>query len=162
MTERQFMRILVVSDTHGDIGNFSKVIRKHKDIDVVVHCGDGADDVFDAKLMFPDKMFIAVRGNCDFCTESPNIETITLEGKKLFITHGHIYNVKYDLLKLTLAGKDAGADLVLFGHTHLPTNIYDDGLYLLNPGSLRGYKGSFALVDISEAGILINLQNLDS
>lgn len=154
------MRILVVSDTHGDVYNFLRVIRKHTDAEVVIHCGDGADDLFDVKRMFTDRMFISVRGNCDFCCDSPNVETITLEGKKLFITHGHIYNVKYDLLNLTLAGKEAGADLVLFGHTHIPTSVYEDGMYLLNPGSLRGYDGSYALVDVSEKGILINKLSL--
>lgn len=155
------MRILVVSDTHGDVWSFSNLIRKYKDAEIIVHCGDGADEVEAVKFMFPDRMFISVRGNGDFCTPSPNIETITLEGKKLFVTHGHLYNVKYDLLKLTLAAKEAGADLVLFGHTHIPTNIYEDGLYLLNPGSLHGYKGSFALVDISDKGILINQLTLN-
>ncbi len=154
------MRILVVSDTHGDVYNLGKVIRKHKDAEVIIHCGDGADDVQALKFLYTDRMFISVRGNCDFCCDSPNLEFITLEGKKLFITHGHFYNVKYDLLKLTLAAKEAGADMALFGHTHLQTNIYDDGLYLLNPGSLQGYKGNYAIVDISDKGILVNFQNL--
>lgn len=150
------MRILVVSDTHGDIRNLESVVRKHRDAEVVVHCGDGADEVLQIKMRFPDRMFICVRGNCDFCCESPNVETITLEGKRLFITHGHIYNAKSGLLNLSFAAKEAGAQLVLFGHTHTPCNVYDEGVYFVNPGSLRGYKGSYALVDISEKGILIN------
>jgi len=155
------MRILVVSDSHGDIRNLEAVVRKHRDAEVIIHCGDGADEVDEIKLMFPERMVISVRGNCDFCSQNPNIETITLEGKKLFITHGHIYNVKSSLFNLSLAAKEAGADLVLFGHTHIPCDVYDDGLYILNPGSLRGYKGRYALVDISEKGILTNLVNLD-
>jgi len=107
-------------------------------------------------------MVIAVRGNCDFCSTSPNVETITLEGKKLFITHGHTYNVKSGLLNLSLAAKESGADLVIFGHTHNPTNLYDDGVYFLNPGSLRGLRGSYALVDVGEKGILINPLILDT
>lgn len=155
------MRILVVSDTHGDVRNFEAVVRKHRDAEVIVHCGDGADDVQDIKLMFPERMVIPVKGNCDLCSQNPNIETITLEGKKLFITHGHIYNVKSSLLNLSFAAKEAGADLVLFGHTHIPCDFYDEGLYMLNPGSLRGYKGSYALVDISEKGILTNIVSVD-
>jgi len=156
------MRILVVSDTHGDIRNLVTVIKKHRDAEVIVHCGDGADEVSEIKLMFPERMVIAVRGNCDFCSTSPNVETITLEGKKLFITHGHTYNVKSGLLNLSLAAKESGADLVIFGHTHNPTNLYDDGVYFLNPGSLRGLRGSYALVDVGEKGILINPLILDT
>ena len=156
------MRILVVSDTHSDVSNFERVLSKHRDIDVVIHCGDGASDVMEMKKLFPDRMFISVRGNCDWCCESPNIEIITLEDKKLFITHGHIYDVKSSLLRLSLAAKEAGADMTLFGHTHIPTDIYEDGLYLLNPGSLKGYKGHYALVDLCDKGILTNLVSLDT
>lgn len=150
------MRILVVSDSHGDVRNFEEVLRKHRDAQVVIHCGDGADEAEEMKKLFPERMFICVRGNCDFCCEYPNIETITLEGKKLFITHGHIYNVKSSLLNLSMAVREANAQMAIFGHTHNPVAIYDDGAYFLNPGSLRGYKGSYALVDITDKGILTN------
>ena len=156
------MRILVVSDTHADVFNFEKVIKKHIDIDVIVHCGDGASDVESMKELYPGKMFLSVKGNCDWCSESPNVETITLEGNKLFITHGHIYDVKSSLLRLSLAAKESGAKLVLFGHTHIPCDVYEDGVYFLNPGSLRGYRGGYALVDLSEKGVLTNLLSLDT
>ena len=155
------MRILVVSDTHSDVYNFERVLEKHRDIDVIIHCGDGADDVLKMKQIYANKMFVSVRGNCDWCCESPNLETVTLEGKKIFVTHGHIYDVKNSLLRLSFAAKEAGADLVLFGHTHIPCDVYEDGVYFLNPGSLRGYKGSYALVDLSEKGVLTNLVSID-
>lgn len=150
------MRILVVSDTHSDVHSFLHLLRSNSSAEVVIHCGDGADDVQEVSHLFPSKMFINVRGNCDFCTDAPASQLITLEGKKIFITHGHLYNVKNDLLPLALSAREQGADLVIFGHTHVQTQIYDDGLYMLNPGSLKGYKGEYALVDITEKGILIN------
>ena len=156
------MRILVVSDTHADVYNFEKVIRKHMDIDVIVHCGDGASDVLQMKELFPAKMFVSVKGNCDWCCDSPNIETVTLEGNKLFVTHGHIYDVKSSLLRISLAAKEADAKLVIFGHTHIPLDVYEDGVYFLNPGSLKGYKGSYAVVNLSEQGVLSNLLTLDT
>ena len=154
------MRILVVSDTHGDIRNLEEVIRKHRDAQVIFHCGDGANEAEQMKSIFPDRAFICVKGNCDLCCDYPNIETITLEGKKFFITHGHIYNVKSTLLNLSLAIGEAQAQVAVFGHTHNPLCLYEDGVYFLNPGSLRGYKGSYALVDVSEKGILINHQSV--
>ena len=156
------MRILVVSDTHADVYNFETVLNKHIDLDVIVHCGDGAADVARMKELYPRKMFISVKGNCDWCCDSPNIETITLEGNKLFVTHGHIYDAKSSLLRLSLAAKEADAKLVLFGHTHIPLDVYEDGVYFLNPGSLKGYKGSYAVVNLSEQGVLSNLLTLDA
>lgn len=150
------MRILVVSDTHGDVHGLIHLLRSNSAAEVVIHCGDGAQDVQEVRSLFPAKMFINVRGNCDFCCDVPYAQNITLEGKKIFITHGHLYNVKCDLYPLSLAAREMEADLVIFGHTHVPVQIYDDGLYMLNPGSLKGYKGTYALVDITDKGILIN------
>ncbi len=151
------MRILVTSDSHSMYDRLRRVVMKHPEAEVIVFCGDGADDIAEIKREFPDKMIIAVRGNCDFCCENPNIETITLEGKKLFVTHGHIYGVKSGLYKLSLAAREVGADVVLFGHTHQSTEIYDDGLYIFNPGSVSGYEGTYGLVDITPKGIMTNV-----
>ncbi len=150
------MRILVMSDSHGMYSNMRRVVMKHSDAEVIIFCGDGASDIEEIKREFTDRAVIAVRGNCDFCTDNPNIETITLEGKKLFITHGHLYNVKSGLYNLACACREAGADIAVFGHTHLPTEIYDDGIYLFNPGSIMGYEGSYGLIDITPQGIMTN------
>ena len=156
------MRILVVSDTHGDVHSLLELLRTNSTAQVVIHCGDGASDVQEVAHLFPSKMFISVRGNCDFCTDVPYAESITLEGKKIFVTHGHLYNVKSDLYALSLSALEQGADMVLFGHTHVQTEIYDDGLYMLNPGSLKGWGGTYALVDINDKGILINCLSKNS
>lgn len=150
------MRILVVSDTHGNMDALKRVVMSQSSAEVVVHCGDGAAEAQELKSMFPEKMIISVKGNCDFCCEAPQKECITIEGKKLFITHGHLYGVKGGLYTLSCAAREEDADIVLFGHTHIPTEIYDDGLYMLNPGSLRGYDASYGYVDITPSGIITN------
>lgn len=55
-----------------------------------------------------------------------------------------------------LRRRERQADLLLFGHTHQPLTDYEDGLYLMNPGSL-GYGGTYGYVDITPAGIVTNL-----
>ncbi|MDO4419103.1 MAG: metallophosphoesterase [Ruminococcus sp.] len=148
------MKLLVISDTHNDTYSLKSAINARPDAEVIIHCGDGNSEFEAMKALYPQKHFIGVRGNCDFCCSAQNIETITLEGKKLFITHGHLYNAKYGLYNLVCAAREAKADLLLFGHTHVPLEDYDDGLYVVNPGSCRGYDGSYAYIDVTEKGIV--------
>lgn len=149
------MKILVVSDTHGDLFSLKAAINASSAAEVIIHCGDGNSELEILKPLYPEKHFIGVRGNCDFCSSAENIETLNLEGKVIFVTHGHLYNAKYGLYRLSCAAREAGADLLLFGHTHTPLCTYDDGLYIVNPGSCQGYKPSYAYIDISEQGILV-------
>ena len=78
-------------------------------------------------------------------------------GKKIFITHGHLYNVKYTLNNLYYAAREKNADIVCFGHTHNPMSEYVDGLYVLNPGSCHGYGASYAYIDVTPQGIMTNI-----
>lgn len=60
------MRILVVSDTHGDENGLHKVLLSQPKAEIVIHLGDGENDVEVQKYRFPQKMFLQVRGNCDW------------------------------------------------------------------------------------------------
>lgn len=55
------------------------------------------------------------------------------------------------------------ADLVLFGHTHIPLERYipteDGGFYIFNPGSIgRSFDGksSYGIINITDKGILLS------
>ncbi|MBQ3049922.1 MAG: metallophosphoesterase family protein [Oscillospiraceae bacterium] len=78
----------------------------------------------------------------------------------MFFTHGHTYGVKYSDRELKNAARARGASLVIHGHTHIPKEDYDDGLYILCPGSVsRNQTGgsSYAVVEVGKAGILTNI-----
>ena len=122
------MKILVFSDTHGDFTHMNDCIKRHPDAEVIVHCGDGADQAQRVKLLYPDKMVVCVRGNCDLASPLPAVETFTVLGKNIMVTHGHYYEVKYHLTKLFYAAKENRCDIVLFGHTHEATDRYEDGV----------------------------------
>ena len=154
------MRILVHYDTHGDFFSLNQAINEQKSAEVIIHCGDSKDEVQRIKELYKDKAVYAVRGNCDFCSPLNNTELITIEGKKIFITHGHLYNAKMTLYSLCCAAREQDADIVVFGHTHNALNEYDDGLYILNPGSLHGYNSSYAYIDITDKGIMTNIVRL--
>ena len=136
------MKLLVFSDSHGNPAYMQEMI---------------ARDIEAMRALYPETAFYSVRGNCDFGADLPDELVLDLGGARIFCTHGHNYNVKSDLYRAVCAARARKAGLLLFGHTHQPLEMYDDGLYILNPGSASGYRASCALVDIFEAGILTNI-----
>lgn len=152
------MKILVVSDTHGDFNSLLRAVKAQPDAEVIVHCGDGDEQVQLLKDTYKDKMIVGVRGNCDWNSFLPSKETLKICGKKIFITHGHLYNAKMGLYKVVCAAREEGADILLYGHTHIAMNTYEDGLYVMNPGSCSGYMASYGIIEITEKGdILTNI-----
>ena len=151
------MKLLVFSDSHGMSLYMQEAIERHRDADAVIFLGDGARDFETMRALFPQRAFYAVRGNCDLGVDLPDEMVLDLDGVKIFCTHGHNYGVKNDLYRLDCAARARGAGLALFGHTHQPTELYDNGLYLVNPGSISGYRASYACVDVSEHGVLANI-----
>lgn len=154
------MRILVTSDTHGDFFSLKQAVNQQKSAEIIIHCGDSQGEVEELKMLYPDKAIYAVKGNCDFGSTLNTVETLNVEGKKIFITHGHLYNAKMTLYNLCCAAREDNADIVVFGHTHNALAEYDDGLYILNPGSLHGYYASYAYIDIENNGIMTNIVKL--
>ncbi len=150
------MQILVVSDTHGDYVTFRRLVMSKPKAEVVIFCGDGSDDLDNVKNYFPDKMFIGVRGNNDWCSSLPQKEIRVIAGKTFYITHGHLEHVKYGLSELKSAARRQNADVILFGHTHVPYTEYDNGMWIMNPGSLRRFDLSYGLIDIQNNQILVN------
>lgn len=151
------MRILVVSDTHRDINALRSAILHQPEAGTVIHLGDGAEEAAQMRAEFPQKQFLQVRGNCDWNSALPAEGLENVGGKKIFYTHGHIYNVKYGTGSIVSAARAAKADILLFGHTHNPVNRYENGLYIMNPGSLHGSAGTYGIIDITEAGIVTNV-----
>lgn len=149
------MRILVVSDTHGDLFSLQKAVRAQPSAEIIVHCGDGDEQVQYLKNNFKDKMIVGVRGNCDWCSTLPSKEILSVCGKKIFITHGHLYNAKLGLYTIMCAAREEKADILLFGHTHQAMTYYEDGLHMLNPGSCHGYGASYGFIDITDKGDIV-------
>ena len=72
------MRILVVSDSHGDYNSLKKAIASQPTAEVIVHCGDGAKEVESLTTDFPEKKIIAVRGNCDWSIMLLPVQTVSV------------------------------------------------------------------------------------
>ena len=156
------MRILVLSDTHGDFNSMLRAVDAQKNAEVIIHCGDGKAQIDALAEKFPDKKIIAVRGNCDFGAKYPDVQNVEVGGKKIFVTHGHLFQVKFTPYNLICAARENKADIVCFGHTHCAMNEYEDGLYIMNPGSCHGYCASYGYIDITDKGdIVTNIVRLD-
>lgn len=151
------MRIVVISDSHKNVLNVQRIVEKHEsDANLFLFLGDGERDWLSVEAQHPTLKFDHVCGNCDFYSMAPVLGMTKALGKRVFFTHGHLYNVKYSSDELHHAAEGWGADIVLYGHTHIAASDYVDGRYFVNPGSCSGISGraSYALLDVTEAGIV--------
>ena len=142
------MRILVFSDSHRDCKICIDVINRIIGIDMILHAGDHSEDAKRIGKQFPDIPVYSVVGNCDFGGGAKEL-VIEAEGKKIFLTHGHLYNVKndYEYTLILEKTKGLGCDCAVFGHTHLGLCDVKGGITLLNPGSIR-YGRTFGVIEI--------------
>jgi len=161
------MKILAFSDSHGRIGDMQIITEKLlPHISAVIHLGDNIRDVLRLQQLFADAKafsglpaaFFCVPGNCDGYYEEVS-KLITLNGRKIFITHGHEHGVKSSLNKLKQAAAKLNADACFYGHTHVANVEYHNNMLVLNPGSIaepRGRLGaSYAVVDVPTNGNML-------
>ncbi|MDR1631013.1 MAG: YfcE family phosphodiesterase [Oscillospiraceae bacterium] len=154
------MRILVLADSHGDAFSCRMAIEKHPEAEVVVHLGDGEEDLDALQQQLERHMVYCVRGNTwgSVAHGSPEKLCLELEGTRVYLCHGYAEKVKFGLDGLLAAAGEAGAEVALYGHTHRQYSTYLKGLHVLNPGSIK--HGEYALLDITQAGIVAILQKL--
>ncbi len=151
-------KIIVTSDTHGDRSLIERVREQAGDYDLWFHAGDRFDDVDDLSGEVH-----AVCGNVDYSED--NAEKILEVGEhRVLITHGHHHHVKSGLTGLYFRAKEAGATVVVFGHTHQRLATEEDGILFFNPGSLcrpKDGKGpAYGILTIENADISHNFIDL--
>jgi putative phosphoesterase len=152
------MRILVISDTHGNSPLALKACEIAAPFDALIHLGDGADD---ATLLghVLEVQVIHVAGNCDIGSASPRELIWECAEKKLLLVHGDAYGVKNGLGRLEKRASEVGADAVLFGHTHRATVTTLSGILTVNPGTLMraSQHTTYATLEITSQGITADL-----
>lgn len=146
------MKILIVSDTHGRDNNLREIIKKVSPIDMLIHLGDYCGSAKDIENMVECPVHL-IAGNNDWSSEYPREKMITIGKHRIFMTHGHKYRVGYGLDNLVYKGMEENADIVMFGHTHVPLIKYEDGITIVNPGSATSpreypYKPSYVIMEI--------------
>lgn len=164
------MEFLVLSDSHGNPERLTDIYKRQiKKPDGIFFLGDGLRDL--DLCDFSDTPVYCVRGNCDFFSfdidrEAKDERIEEVRGYKVMLSHGHLYGVKHSLGKILHSAAQKGADILLFGHTHIPyEHVYtpergeiaglQKTLYVMNPGAVGGYVCSFGCIGISDGGQIL-------
>lgn len=148
------MKVLVVSDTHGRDESLEMAVALEQPFDYLIHCGDveGREFFIEALAECPCTI---VAGNNDFFSELPREEEFFVGGSHIFITHGHYYYVSMNENRLKEEAKGRGVDIAMYGHTHRPALSQEDGVTILNPGSIAyprqtGRKASYMIMEVQD------------
>jgi putative phosphoesterase len=150
---------LVVSDTHGCVEPLAAVLRwaAARGLEKAVFLGDGGGDTDGAETASGTVFtWSRVRGNMD--AAGPLFVCGEFFGRRLYLVHGQDCGLDSGFERLAARAAAAGAEAVLFGHTHVPCFDTSGGMTFLNPGSVgrpRSRAGaSFAVLQLPEQGPL--------
>ncbi|MEG2457207.1 MAG: YfcE family phosphodiesterase [Clostridia bacterium] len=143
--------IFVFSDLHNVAVN-NELTAIMCESDFVFFCGDGLNGLSWLQKLLGNK-FYAVKGNCDYCGNFPESRLIKVEDITFLITHGHLF---YDRLDLAYSALEQGASCVLYGHSHLFEDLTDNGVRLINVGSLSSSPLGF----VGYTYIVVNGKNI--
>jgi putative phosphoesterase len=153
-------KLLVFSDTHGKTADLKKVMEWAKgqlppqgNICAAAFLGDGISDLrraADATGFYCDWKVISGNNDYDYYT-TPEAAAFDFGDYRFYMSHGHLHSLYGGYNSLISAARSNNAQVVLFGHTHVPFCKVIDGITLINPGSVgrpRSRIGaSFALVE---------------
>ena len=127
------MKIGLISDTHGDFNSILRALELLRDTDCILHAGDLYQDSRWLSTQ-THQQIEAVIGNGDPVTAGPDHQILKLDNLNILLSHGHIQRVHRNLTNLYYFGLENKADIVVFGHTHVPL-VLQEGLVIINPGS---------------------------
>ena len=128
------MKIGLISDTHGHLD--PRIATLFAGVEHILHAGDiGGEPLLDAlRAIAP---VTAVLGNTDGHLRNQgfsNMERRTLGGKTFLVVHvGRPHDLSETARQLIF--NDNKPAVVVFGHTHQPEQIVEDGVLFVNPGS---------------------------
>lgn len=142
------MKIIIVSDSHGEINLLRKIINQHFDADVFLHLGDSQ---LPEEYLHP---FVSVKGNGDYFTTYPRYRILKTPYGNFYCEHGHLRSrVSVEYVKMNQC---VG---YLFGHSHCKCHDIIDDIHFINPGSLTrprdGDCGSYIIMNATKESLEI-------
>lgn len=141
------MKYLICSDIHGSIDSVEYLLKKFNDLkcDAILCLGDvlyhgprndlpafyNPKEVIKALNGYKDKI-LCIKGNCEAEVDQMVLDFDILDSfdgiinnRKVHLEHGHHLD-KYQGV----------CDVVLYGHTHIPTCEVKNNILYINPGSI--------------------------
>ena len=115
------MKIGLVSDSHGDTMALDLMLKTQEArlAECWLHAGDFVRDAEYLEMVSEKKVY-KVAGNGDWpYSKAPDDMIVELAGHKIFLTHGHEHGVRYDTELLEENAVNMGADIAVYGHTHI-------------------------------------------
>lgn len=150
------VRIVLVSDNHGDRKALKYLRETYADYDYFIHLGDSS---LPLEAM---EGFICICGNHDlrYHEQVPEYRIFEFCGHRIYACHGHKDFLSYFHYEpMVMHAKKHGCDTVFFGHVHTYHDTILDGVRLLNPGSIwhnrDGSSPTYMLITVTEKGLIV-------
>ena len=145
------MKILLVSDSHGNNEAINLLLKQYPNMDLYIHCGDSESDEFS---LYP---YRSVMGNCDLAWDFPEYLVIPTPYGNMLVQHKP--NPKADLLRSNQI------KIFAYGHTHVRKYNIEQGIVYINPGSISfardKYDASYAILDIDEKEVKVEFHTIE-
>ncbi len=144
------MRILIASDAHvpDRVSSIPEIVKRKVEelapFDLVVYAGDlTGQEVLDwLKTLGED--VIAVKGNMDYLP-LPEKKVFEVDNVRFLVVHGHQVRPRGNLDALSEMAESVGAKIIVHGHLHKPVIVEHKGVFHINPGTLTGSWGGYAI-----------------
>ena len=143
------MKILVVSDSHGNDEILKDLCNQYPKMDYYLHAGDSQSSMM---AIYP---FDSVEGNCDYYSFD--------RCRKIYTPTGYLFMKHYPVLN---SKEKEGIKFFIHGHTHRYALYKSDNIITICPGSVThprdGTIGSYAIMDINEEETTITIYELET
>ena len=156
--------LLAFGDSHRYpivLAEMAEIIRREQPR-LFVHTGDNYVD-FQRLLKKTKLPGYGVLGNCDsrFITGAQEELVFAYQGFNILLTHGHQYRAKHSQSLLVQRARDLGVQAVIFGHSHVQLAREEEGILLVNPGSIPlprgGSDSGYAKIYVKNNKLLVQL-----
>ncbi|MEN3013809.1 MAG: YfcE family phosphodiesterase [Endomicrobiia bacterium] len=150
------MKAAVISDTHNNLEYLTQLTDYliYNKVFILIFLGDECEDIEPVKHLFQEVIWVP-GVYCDHYKDKNIPHRIIKEfnNTRVLITHtptSHINDYPNDIKPEQVSKQQV--DIVLYGHTHIPSIEIKSDIIWVNPGHLKkedkkGYPPSFAIID---------------
>lgn len=128
-------KIIIFTDIHGETQNLLRLEPIIEGANAALFLGDGIRSL-EILSGAARKKLTVVRGNCDTFADMfarlPSELQIEVAGKRIFMTHGHNYDVKSTASVIQKKAAELAVHVCVYGHTHKYKTWEYGGILFIN------------------------------